>query len=785
MRLESITVAGVLRFDAPVTLDLRQVPPGLVAVVGANGAGKTTLVEAPIATLYRQFPSRADRELVDYAHGRDGHMEAILAVEGRGTYRARVNLDGLKRTTDAVLEHTAPDGTRTLLNDGKLKSYDEAVAAVFPPQAVLLASAVAAQNRAGSFVGLDKRGRKDLFTELLGLEHYEAMATTARQAAALHDTARATLGATRDVLAGEASDATGEHLTAALAANATDVQVADDDRTKATADRTAARARRAQLVDDAAAYRTATARLRDLATESAALMVRLEALARQRVSASDGASREEAVLAGNLARQVAELRQRITNNARVLEQADDIRAAAAVVEQSRVAETALHARRGELAQQLREAHVSEREGKARLDQADRARVDLAKARQDAGLMGSVPCGGAGPYARCSFLAGAERARLSIPALETAAADLEAAGHARAAAVAGIDDLDRAVAAVDHDLAAARAAAAAAAPTARLLPAIQTAEARITELQADIASADDQGAALLQGVAARLAAALADLDDQYAAAQADLDRVGADTNRCGGEQRRTADAAAALADVDTLLAVLDRRIEDAAAATARLDAAAGELTRRIAHWQSCRTRLEAITAQLRAVEDDGREWALLAKAFGRDGLPVLEIDAAGPTVSAYCNDLLSVCFGPRFTVELITQAEKADGKGTKEVFELRVYDNLRGGDPRDLGDLSGGEQILVDEALKNALALFVNSRHAGAIETCWRDETTGPLDPENARRYIEMLRRVQQLGGFRHVLYVSHNADAAALADTQVRLEDGRLTVCRPPFTEAA
>jgi exonuclease SbcC len=82
-------------------------------------------------------------------------------------------------------------------------------------------------------------------------------------------------------------------------------------------------------------------------------------------------------------------------------------------------------------------------------------------------------------------------------------------------------------------------------------------------------------------------------------------------------------------------------------------------------------------------------------------------------------------------------------------------------------------------------LFINARHGGALQTMFRDETTGPLDPDNALRYVEMLRRVQQIGGFAHTLFVSHNPAAAALADVQVRVADGRLTVHHAPFSEAA
>jgi DNA repair protein SbcC/Rad50 len=785
MRLERITVRGMLRFDAPATLDLTTLPPGLIAVVGQNGAGKSTLLEAPLAALYRSFPSRADKELVDYAAGRDAYLEAVLAVEGRGTYRARVSLDAVKRASAAVLEHTAADGTRTVLNDGKLSTYDAAVAAVFPSQAVLLASAVAAQNRAGSFVALDKRGKKDLFTELLGLNHYEQLATTARAAAALHETARQGLLAQQEVLARDGAADVGADLEAQALQRDAEQAAAVARREACTTQRTAARARRAQLVDDATTHRTATARLRELATEAASQMVRCTGLRQQQAAAQAAADAEVRILQGNLQQQAADVETRVRNNETLVAQGAEIRAAAARVGQTREtlqATTDLQRRRRTEADERRADVTRARQD---LQDATQAARDLTRDERAAALLGTVPCGGAGDFGACSFLSDARQAKERLPALRARAATSADRQAVLDAWLADEATLQQAVATLEREIEDLRRRLAADEAIAARLAHLENAEMRIAELRADYTAAAARSAELQAAVEQRLASTLRDLDAQLAATQADSDRVAAQTADAMETQTRTADAVSQLDALDHTLGTLDREVEQAAATAARLEAERAEIGRRLDRWRDCAARLAAIAGERRQVEDDGREWALLAKAFGRDGLPVLEIDAAGPTVSAYCNDLLAVCFGPRFTVELITQAEKADGKGTKEVFELRVYDNLRGGDARDLQDLSGGEQILVDEALKNALALFVNSRHAGAIGFCLRDETTAPLDPENAVRYIEMLRRVQRLGGFHHTLFVSHNASVAALADAQVRIADGTLSVHLPPYSEAA
>jgi exonuclease SbcC len=122
--------------------------------------------------------------------------------------------------------------------------------------------------------------------------------------------------------------------------------------------------------------------------------------------------------------------------------------------------------------------------------------------------------------------------------------------------------------------------------------------------------------------------------------------------------------------------------------------------------------------------------------------------------------------------------RADGKGLKEEFALRIFDNTHGGEPRDLSDLSGGERVVVEEALRAGILLFNNMRDQQPIRTCWRDETTGALNIDNVPRYVAMLRKMHTLGGFRHTLFVTHSEAAAELADAVIRVRDGVPTVER-------
>lgn len=207
--------------------------------------------------------------------------------------------------------------------------------------------------------------------------------------------------------------------------------------------------------------------------------------------------------------------------------------------------------------------------------------------------------------------------------------------------------------------------------------------------------------------------------------------------------------------ETELAVL--RAQEARADEAERQAAAA--AERIAA-----ARAEATAARGRAATDE-----LLARSLGRQGLQALEIDCAGPAVSEIVNDLLGACYGPRFRVELRTIREAEAGKKQKEVFDLLVYDG-RCGYGREHGSLSGGERVIVDEAVKLGIALF---RGRGRFGTLYRDETDGRLDLANRRAYPEMLRRALERGGFGSLLFVSHAEEAWSQADWRIEVENGR------------
>ena len=783
MKLKSFSVKGLLRFEHECRVDLAGLPAGLIAIIGENGAGKTTLAETPIAAFYRTLPSR-EHDLVDYATGRDSTVEADVST-GSGSYRARVNLDAVRRTSEAVLVHTDAGGIQTILNDGKVTTFDAEVAKVLPPIGTLLASAFSAQNHAGSFPQLDRKGRKALFASLLGLDHYETMATTARACAADLDRQRAVLSGQRELLQREADPA----RLAAIEAQLVDLagvrgrlEAEAASTQTAIADAEAAHASEQSRVME---WQAATAALAPLRGQATTIEMEMSTLTQRGDRAEADARVEHQELTRKTESARADLAGRIANNQHVLEQAETIRAAVAAVA---TCDAEIVAQRAEV--DTLQAERQQLQGQAttinqRLQVARDAAKDLVRAQEQATTLQAVPCGGQGTYAGCRFLTLAQQASGQIPALTLAAAPVAALLVETETISGQLTQVDANVLKARRAIAAAQTNRAVHAPNASLAEQLAVAQARLVELKTKIAESEQSAEQAHADIDTRFAALAVDIGDRLDSLGAEQATLTARIDALTATVAETSRSAGIAATLARQLADLRAALQTLAVQRATADATEAQLLQQQHAWHEAQTRLADLDALGRAIETDLLEWQFLAKALARDGLPTLEIAAAGPTVSQFANSLLESCFGPRFSVDLVTQEAKADGKGFKEVFELKVLDNARGGDARDLTDLSGGEQIIVDEALKNALTLFVNQRSATPTQTVWRDECTGPLDGENAGRYVAMLRKLAEIGGFWHVLFVTHNRDAAMAADAQIVVHDGTADVRQPPYPEAA
>lgn len=804
MRLKSIGLSGVLAFREPALVDLEAIGPGLVAFVGPNGAGKTSLLEAAAAALYKSFPSRP-ASLYEYSEGRDAWIEACFEEDGV-PLRVRVQIDAVARKIESYLFEEGRS-----LTTGRAAEFDAEVAKRFGSQELLLASVFAAQTKAGNFLVMPRVARKVLFAELLGLERLEALHEKAKTARSFSGGALTTARdglcrarEERDLLgdpdaelaaAHEAEKASQARLEAARTRET--VAIGMVERVKAAAAELKAladaEAAAEQAVADAQeALRRAEAAYGQADVEASRRRKALEALdpdamaerARERQSAALAAlrTRREAI-----EKRLAE-EQQLRVDVKRIPELEAERATLAAAEKVAAEAQAL----------IPVAQAKLRAARQRLTDAEvQVERDQARQKEQTALLDQVPCTAAPSWrgnaervdlaGNCPLLAAANQAKGQVFAVPVALhADVDEAGgevrRAQATADQAQLQLDPLrLAEVDQALNRARLAQHQLERMDEVRQQLQDLEAEDARYEAtfhaDLKEAEACRARRRQeetAIAADLLAARQRADqlleeartrglDAQARLAAAIDRLY--EARHGAPGMELAEGELSAAREERYAAERDVREADHAAAGAAA---------KVGRLRGLEGVIATGSATVAELEADSGDWGLLEQALGRDGIQALQIDAAGPEVARLANELLESCYGPRFRIAFETLREKKSARGEyTEVFDIHVYDGAK---VRQVEALSGGEKVVVGEAIGLALSIF-NARRSGLKwRTLFRDETSGALDPTNAQAYVDMLRRALALGGFHQVLFVSHQPEVWERADARVLVHGGTVSV---------
>lgn len=822
MRLRSVSLRGLTCFTAaiPAAADFDALGPGLVAMEGDNGAGKTTLVEAVPAALFKELPSRDS--WYEYWRGRDGFVEVVFDDAG-DEIRVRVQVDAETRKTERYL-FVNGESTTT----GRAKEADAEVLRRFGSYELFLASVLGSQKRTGNFLDAAKGERKARFVELLGLGRLQVLheAAKARRDETVHrlSVARSDLATLEEaLLALEPAEAERERAQAAGEGAGLALAAARDQETRATVDLERAQGAGQRLGTLEGALRTAKGATADALTERDRALGLRPAAERQAedrrraVEAQDPAALEKraderhAAAVNRIAARQKELEG-------TLSQAKELEAAAAQVpaleeELARLeaAERALTAAESE----KRAAREVLAGGRARLQDAEaRLATERQRLAAEAELLDRVPCAaqpvwypekygldgeGQDLAGGCPLLAAAREAKSRAPTLAVDPKLARAVTEMQTLATAAQEAVGRATLACDSLRAAEIRDAL---PPLRTLAgrraALEGAREQLLGLIQDLERANEEKSRdhrAAHELRERQAKELAAIDEDLAKARAEAHRRVSEADTRAKElleQEYEAERALTAAreelgglTVPAAEAELSRAREaryTADQAQRAADRALATATERCAQLQARAKGQPALQEAVRLGEQEVGDWTLLAQALGRDGVQALEMDAAAPEVAELTNGLLEACYGTRWTVAFETLREKRSAPGEySEVFDIRVYDR---GQQRAVEGISGGERVIVGEAVALALAIY-NSRKSGIRwETLFRDETSGALTLANATAYADMLRRALALGGFHQVVFISHQPEVVERADVRLRVAGGRVTVEGQPASPA-
>ncbi len=813
MRLRRITLRGVTRFTAaePITLDLKEPGAGLVALVGTNGAGKTTFLEATVAALYRSFPTRPG--WYEQFFGRDAFLEVDF-VDGTDDIRVRTQVDAERRTTE---QYIFVDGVS--VTTGRAKEAEAYIEHRFGSLELLLASVFAAQGKQGNFLLATKGQRKELFAELLGLSRLQNLHEAARERQLLADNelAGARIVARNVEVELEALPGLEEELAGARARVEEVVRALEAERCAETSAAEALEAMRRAWDRAEDLRRAVEAAERELEAATGAVseaeesLRRVETHARERQrlleaqdpDAAERRARDRHETAGrSLAERRAQLELVVAGEPQVLAAAAQVAELEAELAELEHAEGLLLQLQAEEKVAAGAAIAADRRWK---DAMESRAVERKRLVRQGTLLDSVPCTDRETWqkhtpdgrsldvalsAECPLLQDARTARQALDEL-IASPEPDTAEVERARAVLeGIRSrLSEASVACDpirvQDI---RRELPKLRRTAADIDVLERAKTELAGMEAQRSRIDEMLALEIEAAELerqRIAVERSSVEE--ARAREGMDALG----RLGDAQRRVAEATARREEASKEFheateatagrygvekrhgeAVERRKAAEGLLRTA--DQVAAGVAAQVEQLARKREDLTRLQTDVELAEVEVGDWSLLARALGKDGIQALEIDAAGPEVARVTNELLEACYGSRFSISFETLREKKSARGEySEAFDVKVYDQ---GHERTVEALSGGERVVVGEAVGLAIAIF-NSRKSGIRwETLFRDETAGALDAVNAAAYVDMLRRALELGGFHQVLFVSHSPEVWERADVRLLVEGGTVSV---------
>jgi exonuclease SbcC len=815
MQLRSVTLRGFGPFRESTTLDLDALGDGarLVAVHGGNGTGKSTLLELAMpGAMYRSCPTRgALREL---ALDRDAVLEATI-TNGR-TYRVKHLVDAVSGKSEATAHVLDESGEwRPEFESSKVSTFSAWAESHLPAPEVLFASVFGAQA-AGGFLSAKPTERKAILLRCLGIERWEQWAQCASAQARTY---RGALDMLLARIADEQQRAQAQGIPLALttqdaaqcdeqveqarkALAAAEVQLRaynDSERARVALAKRIAEERgkladldsritnNRKLLADSDAVREASTRLAQIDEELTAS---------RETAAKLDADRRQA--ASDLDRWQSERRNAQERATRAVQRLERLTERLGLAEQVKVAQDLLPEL--ESAAQAAQQRLSESEAKLDERRAYHAAADTLRI---VGLRtGLETIAGTVPHpsdAQCQEHDIARLRSVAVSALETddaRAEERDGAGEELTDAVkVARDYLDQANTALRE----CRAVADRTAEVEQLRREHADATAECDDATRVAATADTN----VSAAAALHVALLKDLTplrEGQARAEAEAAPL-----RSKAKLLTTLETAEArLAEIEPVAAALRTTIDQLEADLAGLPELAApcpapstederitlrthELAARVAHEQlavarqqdeqrrASEARLREMLTERAEVEADLGDWNRLAADLGKKGIQAATIDAALPELVTVANQLLHEAFGSRFTIDLRTQTLNSTGKKTLETLDVVVIDTEQGRDAL-AETYSGGERVIIGEALSLALTTLACRESGVESPTLIRDESGAALDSERAPQWVAMLRRAGELIGASKVLFIAHNPELWQLADARIEVTDGMVVV---------
>lgn len=201
---------------------------------------------------------------------------------------------------------------------------------------------------------------------------------------------------------------------------------------------------------------------------------------------------------------------------------------------------------------------------------------------------------------------------------------------------------------------------------------------------------------------------------------------------------------------------------------------GELSAELRICQSNMDKLNLYKSQIQDIESklnehqlNIKEYTIIEKAFGNNGIQALELDSAAPEISDITNSILRETYGDRFTLSFETQRDTTDGRRIDD-FIINVFD-AKAGRLKPLDYLCSGESVWIKQALYYAFSVLRTRRTGFCFKTRFLDEADGSLDSESRIKYVKMINTAHKACNAKLTLMITHSQEVKDILEQKLEL----------------
>jgi exonuclease SbcC len=776
MRLLNLRIRGAIGlkpYGEEININFEQFDAGPLAIVGLNGAGKTTVLEN--LHPWPQLISRGG-SMAKHFYLKDSLRELRFEYAGQ-EYFSKILIDGQKDKTEAYLYRGEEP-----LNDGKVTSYKETVNRLFGSPVVFFKSIFFSQN--GTRISeLTPGAKKEFFLGLLGLDKYERFTAYCKeQGATLYNDSAKIAGHRESLL--QIAEANEQKLLKRPEIE-NQILTLSNEIKQSQKDHEHLKKEIESLKEKAAQQEQIEKRLDDIRSEKKSLEADILNLQTER----DKKLTEIKTSSTNIDNEITELQNNLLEADAIREKADRLKelqtefetlsAVKSDLQELELKKTNLRARveaaknsiKDEMAEIERKRadlkHRIEIEKQRFISASDTAEDALTLAEKAASQLDDVPCKDTPDFvATCPLITSAREAEASIEQLKI---DVEKANADYKADLPEENELKTIQAQIEEKSKELEAPH-------ELEPEIESISNQIrkNEFDADRFNLVREDIEVLkktdwQELLNNLDKAEITIEERRKNKEdlkARQDQVTNDySSRIAGIEVKRKTAVGKITELekqieDDLEPEINGKEMQIRLLQDKLDNQKSELASRKAdlivlgnlqdEYDKRQAELKTLSEAKAKIDSDISDWKLLERAFGKNGLQALELDAAGPEISNIATEVIQE-FGRGWSVDIRTVRASADAKKDVETFEIIVS---REEGIQSFDDLSGGEQVWVEEAIRKAVTIYL-IKHAGRdYRTIMQDEADGALDPERAEAFLNTTIKAHELTGAHHTIIIT-------------------------------